>query len=514
MLSFDYIIVGSGIAGLYTSLLAREVGSVLLITKGSLEECNTRYAQGGIAAAIGPGDSPDLHRQDTEAAGAALTDPESTRILTDAAAERIGDLVRFGVPFDTVHGEIALAKEGAHSLPRVVHAGGDATGQHIELVLAGLAQHSDVILREYSLLAEIHAGNGAVEGVSVFDSGTATVEQAECRHLVLATGGAGRLFKLTTNSEVVTGDGVALAYRAGAEVMDMEFFQFHPTALRLPGAPVFLISEAVRGEGGILRDDAGRAFMEDYSPDADLAPRDVVSRSIVAEMKKAGKDHVHLDIRHLSARRVTTRFPQIYSFCLERGLDITRGLIPVAPAAHYMMGGVKVDSWGQSSVHGLLAAGETACTGAHGANRLASNSLMETLVFGKRMVDRTTTPSSAHPNEEASRVEEVRRLPAREIDPRRYPAPSLAALEQLMWEKVGIERSGEGLEKAANTLAAWERAMPSPSDRPAYDLHNAILVGRLMAEAALYRQESRGAHFRSDFPQPSPDWLKHVVYVP
>lgn len=511
MRSFDYVIVGSGIAGLYTALLARGLGSVLLLTKGSLEECNTRFAQGGIAAAIGPGDTPQLHMDDTAAAAAGLGDPQSVRILAEEAADRIADLIRFGVPFDTVHGAIALAREGAHSQPRVLHAGGDATGEHIERVLGTLARQSSIAVQEHSLVADIHVEEGIARSVSVFDSRTTTVEEIGCRFLVLATGGAGRLFRLTTNSEVVTGDGVALAYRAGAEIMDMEFFQFHPTALRLPGAPVFLISEAVRGEGGILRNEAGRAFMAGYSPQAELAPRDVVARSIVAEMRKTGADHVYLDVRHLPASRVTTRFPQIYRFCLEHGLDITRALIPVAPAAHYMMGGIKVDTWGESNIQGLLAAGETACTGAHGANRLASNSLLETLVFGKRLVKRTAGPEAAGA-ELHQRTEELHRLPAREVDPRGYPAPSLAAVQHLMWDKVGIERSAEGLTEAANTLAAWERSLPAPSDRPSYELRNAVLAGRLMAEAGLLRRESRGAHFRSDFPEPSPAWRKHLVY--
>ena len=511
MRSFDYIIVGSGIAGLYTALLARDLGSVLLLTKGSLEECNTRFAQGGIAAAIGPGDTPELHMEDTAAAAAGLGDPQSVRILAGEAADRIADLIRFGVPFDTLHGAIALAKEGAHSQPRILHAGGDATGEHIERTLSTLASHSQISVQEYSLVSSIEVEEGAVRGVSVFDSRTTTWEEIGCRFLILATGGAGRLFRITTNSEVVTGDGVAIAYRAGAEIMDMEFFQFHPTALRLPGAPVFLISEAVRGEGGILRNEDGRAFMADYSPQAELAPRDVVAQSMVAEMRKTGADHVYLDVRHLPPSLVTTRFPQIYRFCLEHGLDITASLIPVAPAAHYMMGGIKVNTWGESSVRGLLAAGETACTGAHGANRLASNSLLETLVFGKRLVERTVSLDPAD-EELHDRAEELHRLPPREVDPRGYPAPSLAALQNLMWLRVGIERSAEGLTKAANTLAAWERTIPPPSDRPGYELLNAALAGRLIAEAALLRQESRGAHFRSDFPEPSPAWEKHLVY--
>jgi L-aspartate oxidase len=510
---YDYVIVGSGIAGLYTALLAREHGTVLVLTKGGIEECNTRYAQGGIAAAIGPDDSPELHYQDTENAGAGLGDSLSMRILTDEAADRIGDLIRFGVPFDTMYGEISLAKEGAHSVARVVHAGGDATGQHIELTLSDLARQSSVSIREHSLLAEILVEGGAVKGVSVFDSQTGSVEEVECRSLVLATGGAGRLFHLTTNPEVATGDGVALAHRAGVEVMDMEFFQFHPTALRLPGAPPFLISEAVRGEGAILRNEAGRAFMADYDPDAELAARDIVARAIVAEMNKTGSDHVYLDVGHLPAEQVTSRFPQIYRFCLSHDLDLTRTPIPVAPAAHYMMGGVRTNSWGETNVRGLYAAGETACTGVHGANRLASNSLLETMVFAKRLVQRTRFPDNAPVDEDEQRPEERRELPVREVDPSRYPDPSLGALQRLMWSDVGIERIGDGLTRAAHTLAAWERVLTAPTDRPAYDLRNAVLTARLIAEAALVREESRGAHYRSDFPESSDAWLKHQVYA-
>ncbi|MCL0101609.1 L-aspartate oxidase [Dehalococcoidia bacterium] len=514
MRSFDYIIVGSGIAGLYAGLLASEAGSVLLITKGSLDECNTKFAQGGIAAAIGPDDSPDLHRQDTEDAGAELNDPESTRILAEDGPDRVADLIRFGVPFDTVHGAIDLAREGAHSRARVLHAGGDATGKHIELVLADYARRSKMILSEHSLLADVKVDGGAVSSVKVFDSRTAMLDEVRCTNLILATGGAGRLFKLTTNSEVVTGDGVALAFRAGAEVMDMEFFQFHPTALRLSGVPVFLISEAVRGEGGILRSRDGRSFMVQYSEHGDLAPRDVVARSIVTEMKQSKEDHVYLDVRHLPASQVSTRFPQIYQFCLNNGLDVTQNLIPVAPAAHYMMGGVKVNSLGETNVKGLLATGETSCTGAHGANRLASNSLLETLVFGKRLVDGTLGLTKALPHGETGRrAEEVCSLPPRNVDQRDYQAPSMSLLQNLMWDCIGIERVGSELENAATTLAAWDKAIAAPSDRSTYDLRNAITVGRLIAEASLYRQESRGAHFRSDFPESSPKWLKHVVWV-
>ena len=277
MIYYDYIIIGSGIAGLYTALLAKDAGSVLTITKGSIEDCNTRHAQGGIAAPISKTDSTELHFKDTLVAGKDLCDPEAVRILSEEAADRIADLIRFGVRFDTVNGEIALTREAAHSVPRILHAGGDATGEHIEVTLSRQVRMSSIKVLEYCLATEISVDKGSVRGVRAIDCRTGLVEDYECRFVILATGGAGRLYKYTTNSDVATGDGNALAFQAGAEVTDMEFFQFHPTAIRLPGVPPFLISEAVRGEGGVLRDVKGHRFMPGYTPDADLAPRDVVA---------------------------------------------------------------------------------------------------------------------------------------------------------------------------------------------------------------------------------------------
>ncbi|MBI2847009.1 MAG: L-aspartate oxidase [Chloroflexi bacterium] len=516
---YDYIVVGSGIAGLYSALLAQELGSVLILTKGSLDECNTKYAQGGIAAPVGKEDSPELHMKDTLAAGAGLCDPEAVRILTSEASDRITDLIRFGVAFDTLEGEITLTREGAHSLPRVLHAGGDATGAHIETALSQAARRSKARILEYSLVTEILLADGSVQGVRVLDNGTGFQKEFQCRFLILATGGAGQLYKFTTNPEVATGDGMALAFRAGAYVADMEFFQFHPTALRMPNVPTFLISEAVRGEGGILRNVHGRAFMKDYSPAGEMAPRDIVARAIVAEMKKTNSNNVFLDVTHLPTGTVTTRFPNIYRFCLEHGLDITKSLIPVAPAAHYMMGGVLTNIWGQTNVSGLLACGEVASTGVHGANRLASNSLLETLIFGKRVVERTKLVAQAATDwNEASHMYPdegmaVCALPHRDVQGLEVPPPSLSALESLMWEKVGIIRSGEGLQEAANILAAWEKETGKPKDRASYELQNLVLVGRLITEAALIRKESRGAHFRTDFPEPSPAWQKHTLLI-
>ena len=510
-MQYDYIIVGSGIAGLYAALLAGPHGSVLIITKGSLEECNTRYAQGGIAAAIGRNDSPELHFQDTINAGAGLSDEESVRILVSEAPDRITELVAIGVPFDTVEGEIALTREAAHSLPRILHAGGDSTGEHIEVTLSNRVRSSGARVREFSLVTEIITENSNVAGVRVMDTKGGEVEDIACRFLILATGGAGRLFKINTNSEIATSDGVALAFRAGAEIIDMEFFQFHPTALRLPGVAPFLISEAVRGEGGVLRNNRGYAFMQDYAEQKDLAPRDVVARSILFEMAKTGADKVFLDVTHLPPRTVTTRFPNIFRVCLAQGIDITKELIPVAPAAHYTIGGIKTDHWGATNVSGLFACGETACTGVHGANRLASNSLLEALVFSRRIISRAIGAD----NSPAGFIEGdyiYSKLSERKI-PEPLPQYSLAALQELMWEKVGVMRDKKGLNEAADILAGWEKVIPPPADRPGHELCNLVLAGRLMTESALLREESRGAHYRSDFPQPSSTWQRHIVFT-
>ena len=509
MNEYDYIIIGSGIAGLYDALLAQEYGSVLVITKASIDECNTKHAQGGIAAAIGSVDSPQLHFDDTIAAGAGLCDHEAVRILTEEAADRIADLVRYGVPFDTVDGEIALTREAAHSLPRILHAGGDATGERIEVTLSNAARSSRrITILEYCLAIEILVLEGGVYGVIALDLNSGSIERYGCRFVILATGGVGRLFKITTNPDIATGDGIALAYRAGAEITDMEFFQFHPTALRLPGVPLFLISEAVRGEGGILRNSKGEQFMKNYNPEGDLAPRDIVSRSIVSEMEKTETERVYLDITHLPASIVSARFPQIYRFCLDHGLDITTSLIPVVPAAHYMMGGVRTNYWGETNVAGLFASGEVACTGVHGANRLASNSLLEVLVFSKRIIERTR----GEINTAGVAEKEAMAIPARNRNSNSAPKLSLRALESLLWENVGIVRSGEKLKEAVEILAIWEKSLVRPTDRPSYELANMVAVGRLMAEAAVTREESRGAHFRSDFPETKDEWLRHIIF--
>jgi L-aspartate oxidase len=507
----DYIIVGSGIAGLYIALLAIERGSVLILTKGNIDDCNTRYAQGGIAVAMGKDDSPELHFEDTISAGAGLSDAEAVRILTDEAANCIADLIKFGVPFDTLDGEITLTREAAHSVSRVMHAGGDATGEHIEVTLSRQVRSTPVKVLENCLASEILVQNGRVIGVKALDCRTGSVEDYHCKYLILATGGAGKLFKYTTNSDVVTGDGIASAFNAGAEICDVEFFQFHPTVLRLPGVAPFLISEAVRGEGGILKNVEGHRFMPDYAAEAELATRDVVARSIVYEMNRTHSDRVFLDVTHLPSRLITTRFPHIYRFCRDHGLDITKGLIPVAPAAHYLMGGVNVNNWGETNISGLFAAGETACTGVHGANRLASNSLLESVVFSKRVVQRTEMTNPPGHCEGRNDKAVSYHLPDRKVLSEALSV-NLPNLQSLMWDKVGIIRSGEGLEEAADVFATWESLLLQPSDRTSYELNNLVLCARLVTEAALLRKESRGAHFRTDFPQTSLEWQRHIVF--
>jgi len=508
---YRYIIVGSGIAGLYTALLARHHGPTLILTKGSIEDCNTQYAQGGIAASVGENDSPALHSKDTIAASAGLYDNEAVDILSTEASDRITDLIRLGVQFDTAQGSLTLANEAAHSVPRILHAGGDATGQHIEMTLASVARLSNISIQENKLVTKIVVENNRAQGVVTFDGVTAQTEEFSGDYIILASGGAGQLFRYTTNTSVATGDGVALAYRAGAEIIDMEFYQFHPTALRIPNAPSFLISEATRGEGATLVDASGRSFMDQYHPQGDLAPRDIVSRAITSEMRQGGTNEVWLKLTHLNPDWIITRFPNIYATCYQLGLDITKELIPVAPAAHYMMGGVRTSTWGETSVEGLFACGEVACTGVHGANRLASNSLLETVVFGKRIITRTTESKTNHSLPQGMQPTLSLSNSNHNITVR-SELPDLPTLQNHVWNGAGIIRSEEGLKTLKNQLLSWSTVSSQGGSKQSYELQNLLLVARLITEAALLRKESRGAHFRNDYPVPSKTWETHITF--
>ena len=508
---YDLVVVGSGIAGLYAALQAHEHGaSVLLVTKGAIDEASTRHAQGGIAAAIGPDDDVEAHLRDTIEAGAGLVDEAAARILCTEAADRIADLVRYGVRFDATDGEVELGREAAHSAPRILHARGDGTGLEIELSLSELARREGVTILEHTLADRIVVADGSATGVEVFDAASGRHATYEAGDVVLATGGAGQMYRVTTNPPVSTGDGTALAYACGAEIMDMEFTQFHPTALRLPGEPVFLISEAVRGEGALLYNSQGERFMPRYDERAELAPRDIVARATHAEMLATGADHVLLDITDREASWLAARFPQIYRTCLAAGIDMSNDRVPVSPASHYTMGGVRTNTWGETTVPHLFAIGEVACTGVHGANRLASNSLLETVVFAKRTVERLFEQKQPAPAPEPAEGALTLLPPADRAGA--GEAPSADAVRELMWSNVGIVRDGDGLRAATVQLARWSGMLPEPVDRAGYELRALVGSARLATEAALRREESRGAHFRRDFPEPREDWRRHLVF--
>ena len=505
------LIIGSGIAGLYVALRCRELGlHPTLVTKGRLEESNTRYAQGGIAAAIGADDSSALHLADTVRAGDGLVEVSAARVLTFEGPARIADLVRYGVPFDTVNGQIALGREAAHRRARILHPGGDSTGYSIEEALKHRVQEAGVEAREQTVLRALRPGNR--------DGPVAVLSNAQGRKLeyvgpgpvVLATGGAGSLYRQSSNPSVATGEGVAIGFRAGALLTDMEFIQFHPTVFWKAGAPRFLITEAVRGEGAVLRTETGVRFMPTYHRDAELAPRDVVARAIDREIHRTGHGCVYLDATALPRDRLFARFPSVTRFLATYGLDLSRDQIPVAPAAHFMIGGVSTDQEGRSSLEGLYACGEVASTGVHGANRLGSNSLLEGLVFGERVARQLLHPVAGGPLRPAETLEVV--LPAGAGRPEE-PA-SLELIRDTLWNKVGIVRYAAGLRDALGTfedlLSASE---PATADGIPGPLANAALTGSFIARAALERTESRGAHFRSDRPKKQASWERHLGLV-
>ena len=505
---YDCLIVGSGIAGLFTAVLAAQKGRVAVVTKGTLAQTNTRWAQGGIAAAVADNDSAALHERDTLAAGAGLCDPAAVKVLCEEGPARVQDLIRLGVDFDTVDGVVSLAMEGAHSMARVLHARGDATGAEIERALTRRAARAGAALFEHTLLLDLIVEGGRCLGCDVLDLRSGERSRLTARKTVLATGGGGQLFSHTTNPSVATADGVAAALRAGAAVADLEFFQFHPTALMIPGAPRFLISEATRGDGALLKNTRGERFMPRYDERAELAPRDVVSRAIVRELQDTGGAHVWLDLTHLDPRRVEAHFPTISRVCRRYGIEITRQPIPVAPAAHYMIGGVLTDTWGRSSVRGLSVCGEAASSGVHGANRLASNSLLEAVVFGQRIADEPELPRWELPADPPVEIAPAERAPASGGSKAK---PSAPRLRNLLWQDVGITRSADRLGEAEAQLAEWVATYEPRGTRRSVELANMLFVGWQMARAARRREESRGAHFRADFSDTRPEWRRRIA---
>ncbi|RKN65767.1 L-aspartate oxidase [Paenibacillus ginsengarvi] len=503
----DVMVIGAGIAGLFTTIRASETNQVLIITKPkSLLESNTRYAQGGIAAVISDEDSPEYHRQDTLTAGAGLCDSEAVDVLVRAGPQGVKDLVGMGTQFDLENGEYALTKEGAHSQRRILHSNGDATGAEIVRALSEKTrQNPNVTIWDDHFVIDLITDKGECFGAIVQKPDGQRVF-VRARATILCSGGSGQLYRYTTNPDIATGDGVAIAYRAGAVIRDVEFVQFHPTSLCYPGAPRFLISEAVRGEGAVLRNIRGERFMEKYDSRMELAPRDIVARAILDEMAETKSTFVYIDITHESADMVKHRFPNIYEFCLNYGLDLTSDWIPVAPAAHYMMGGVKTNLNGETSLKRLYACGEVSSTGVHGANRLASNSLSEAIVFGRRITQhiRELPPIHQWPSitETSHRTEHL----MQPIVEKRLK------LQKVMLRYVGLKREAAGLEKGLDELKRHVKIFStSLTKREEYEFANLLTLAMLTAQSALLREESRGGHYREDFPEKNDAvWRKHI----
>ena len=549
----DFLIIGGGVAGLAAAIRIGSSKKVLILTKNKLKESNTQYAQGGIAIAIGAHDSPAFHLRDTLKAGDGLCSTSAVEILVKEGLLRVAELISWGARFDQNKDRPDLAKEGAHSQRRIIHAKGDATGEEVERILVKKAkENKNIKIKENLFVVDLLTKEGVSQGVLALNKERGEFSAFLSPVVILTTGGAGQLYKYTTNPEVANADGLAIAYRAGGALADLEFVQFHPTALYRPGAPSFLISESVRGEGGILKNANKERFMPHYHRLAELAPRDIVARAIIKEMKKTKKDYVFLDLTNFSASEAKTRFPTIYKTCLKYNLNLSQDLIPVAPAAHYIMGGVKTNIWGETNIPGLYAAGEVACSGAHGANRLASNSMLEGMVFGVRSAEKalsykslaysppgrrafmpdtivpkgtpTTSPSSSlHLVPSPQSIYEREKLSLsywrrkggsgprseRKVDYKKI----CLRLERIMWENVGIIRSRERLGEALKEVSKFDYILGLEfQDDKGLELQNMLTVSRLIIQSALKRKESRGAHFRLDYPQRDDNlWKKHIV---
>ncbi len=493
---WDVLIIGSGIAGLSAAVRLARKYDVLLVTKGKLYDCNTDIAQGGIAVALGEEDSPFTHFQDTMSAGDYLCREDALKVLVEEGPVCVKELIDWGANFDREGENLDFAKEGAHTIRRILHAHGDATGHEIEkTLLIKVREFKNVYFLENTICLKVEVKNNVCWGAICFDNNEKKILKINSRVLILATGGAGQLYMRTTNSLFSTGDGHFLGFDAGAILEDMEFVQFHPTAFAKEGAPTFLLTEAMRGEGGILRNNKGERFVYRYHPLGELAPRDIVSRAIFTEMKESGAQCVYLDMTHFKRSFLENRFPTLFKKCLEYGIDISKDYIPVAPAAHYIMGGIKTDTFGRTTVKNLFACGECACTGVHGANRLASNSLLEGLVFGKRLggyLLEMDINSGIKDNFIGNGYFKEDECP--------FGDEIFLELKKRMWYQVGIIRDEEGL-KSALSFIREKLDLLQKSKSVSCRVYEMIFgTAYLITLAALNRRCSRGGHFRSDFP--------------
>ncbi|GBE41387.1 L-aspartate oxidase [bacterium BMS3Bbin09] len=509
----DFLVIGGGVAGLRAAIELSSEGSVLVLTKDKSTESNTGYAQGGIAVALSDEDEVRIHYDDTIKAGNGLCNEESARIMVEEGPQYILELISWGAEFDKEESKLSFTQEAAHTRRRILHSHGDSTGKEIDRALISKARSFNSISRyDFSFTLDLIIEDGICVGASVLRKGE--VINIYAKAIILATGGAGQIFSRTTNPMISTGDGIAIAYRAGALVKDIEFIQFHPTTLFAPGAPPFLLSEAMRGEGALLKNIHGECFMTEYHEMLELAPRDTVTRAIVSEMVKTSTNHVFLDLKHLDKNFAKKRFPLIYKTCLQYDIDITEDMIPVSPAAHYIMGGVSTNLHGETTIKGLFAAGEVACTGIHGANRLASNSLLEGLVFGARAGKRAIeyasgrekqkiTGGTGHLNDDKVREPETEDFELEKIR---------SSLRQVMWKKAGIIRCNKSLSEAAKWLRHKEHVLETPLlNRRVFELKNMLTTANLIVASALLRKGSLGAHYRSDFIEKGENWQKHTA---
>lgn len=511
----DFLIIGGGIAGLFTALKASASGKVVVLAKKTIKDSNTGLAQGGIAAAVHEEDSPFLHLEDTLEAGAGICDIEAVDVLVREGPERVRELIDAGASFDMKDGNISLTREGAHSKARILHVA-DTTGEAIRVALVKSCEgNANIEIQENHFLIDLLGSQeGECNGALVYDKDNSQMVMYIARATIIATGGAGQLYRYSTNPDVATADGMAASFRIGCQLSDLEFIQFHPTVLFSHDTQRFLISEAVRGEGGLLYNTHGERFMQNYHSLEELAPRDVVSRAILSEMARNGSEYVYLDMRGIPG--VKERFPNIYKTCLQREIDLEHDLVPVSPAAHYTMGGIKTNTDGETGIYGLYACGEAACTGVHGANRLASNSLLEGIVFGQRIVNhaeeimyrRQVKVEEIYANFDKSWIYNP-------LEAIISPEKARTRLQAVMWDKVGIIRNEAGLKEANQEIEYLYNHLAPGQDLLAYlEMLNMLTVAHIVVQACLWRRESRGGHFRSDFPQRDDiKWIRHTSFV-